>query len=155
MGQESLLRRPPQAVDGQENSSPSSQSTHSGGHYYVDGYGAILPRVRKGLYRNSGSYAHASMREGEESFLAFQFPETADFPDNGAADVNQIPWGSYNKTMRIFNLSCTISTHYSNFYDTGFPSRQILSRCVLLYRDNFESILPLLHPATFDMSTSH
>jgi hypothetical protein len=150
-----LLRGLSKAIDGQENTSPSSQSSYGGGHYYVDGDGARLPRVRKAPYRYSEPYAHASMDVGEEISPNFQFSETVDFPDDSIADISQIPQSTYGEIVRIFNLTCTTSTHYSNFYGTVFPSRHMLSRCVLLYRDNFESILPFLHPATFDLSTSH
>jgi len=149
------LRRRSQALDAQEVSSPSSQSTHSDGRYYVDGDGARLPRVRKIPYRHSDSYARAFMQGSEKLFPAFKFPETGNLPDNNIADTNLITQDSYSEMVRIFDLTCTASNHYSNFYATAFPSRQMLSRCVLLFRNNFESILPFIHPASFHVSTTH
>lgn len=147
------LGRQSQAVDGQDVSSPSTQSTHSGGHFYVDGDGARLPRVRKIPYRHSDSHAHASTFGNEEAFPAFKFPETGDLPE--VAETKQIPQGSYTEITESFTHTCTTTTHYSKFYNVAFPSRQVLSLCILLYRDNFESILPFTHPATFNISSSH
>jgi hypothetical protein len=147
------LRRPSQTVDGQDASSPSTQSTHSGGHFYVDGDGARLPRVRKIPYRHSDSYAHATRFGSEELFPAFKFPETGDIPE--VAENKQIPQSSYTEIIESFTCTCSTTNHYAKFYDSAFPSRQMLSRCIQLYRDNFESILPFIHPATFDISLSH
>lgn len=147
------LRRQSQAVDVQDGSSPSTQSTHSGGHFYVDGDGARLPRVRKIPYRYSDSYAHAPNFGSEELFPEFKFPETGDLPD--VAETKQIPQASYTEIVDSFTHTCTSTTHYAKFYDAAFPSRQLLSLCILLYRDNFESTLPFIHPATFKISSSH
>jgi Fungal Zn(2)-Cys(6) binuclear cluster domain len=147
------LRRHSQAVDTQDVSSPSTQSTHSGGHYYVDGDGARLPRVRKIPYRYSDSYAHASTFNSEEMFPAFKFPEVGELPE--VPENQQIPQGSYAEIIESYTHTCITSNHYAKFYDAALPSRQTLSLCVLLYRDNFESTLPFIHPATFDVSSSH
>jgi hypothetical protein len=147
-----LLRRQSEVVD-QDVSSPSTQSTHSGGHFYVDGDGARLPRVRKIPYRHSDSYTHAPTFGSEELFPAFNFPETGDLIE--VAEPKQIPQSSYNEIIECFTHTCSTTSHYVKFYDSVFPSRNILSRCIQLYRDNFEAILPFIHPATFDISTSH
>ena len=147
------MRRQSQAVDGPDVSSPSTQSTHSGGHFYVDGDGARLPRVRKIPYRHSDSYAHASALGSEETFPAFKFPEVGDVPE--VAETKQIPQTSYSEILESFTHNCITTNHFSKFYDAAFPSRQVLSVCILLYRDNFDSILPFIHPATFDISSSH
>ena len=147
------MRRQSQAVDGPDVSSPSTQSTHSGGHFYVDGDGARLPRVRKIPYRHSDSYAHASALGSEEQFPAFKFPEIGDISE--VAETKMIPQTIYSEILESFTHNCITTTHFSEFYDGTFPSRQILSLCILLYRDNFDSILPFIHPASFDISSSH
>jgi hypothetical protein len=146
------LRRRSQAID-QEVSSPSSQSTRSGGHFYVDGDGARLPRVRKIPYRHSDSYAHASTTGTEEVFPAFMFPENIDLPE--VTETKQIAQDTYTDIIESFARTCMATDHYSKFRNASFPTRQVVSRCILLYRDNFESILPFIHPATFDISSSH
>ncbi|KAE9379029.1 hypothetical protein N431DRAFT_396985 [Stipitochalara longipes BDJ] len=147
------IRRQSQAIDGPDVSSPSTQSTHSGGHFYVDGDGARLPRVRKIPYRYSDSYAHTSTFGSDEHILAFKFPEIGDVPE--VAETKQISQNTYSEISESFTNTCISTTHFSNFYDGAFPSRQVLSLCVLLYMDNFDSILPFIHPATLDISSSH
>lgn len=151
-GARDLLRRQSQVVD-QDVSSPSTQSTHSGGHFYVDGDGARLPRVRKIPYRYSDSYIHARAFGNEELFPAFKFPETGELTES--AEPKQIPQSSYNEIFESFTHTCSTTSHYMKFYDSVFPSRNTLSRCIQLYRDNFEALLPFIHPATFDTCTSH
>lgn len=146
-----LLRRQSQAVD-QDVSSPSTQSTHSGGHFYVDGDGARLPRVRKIPYRHSDSYAHAHAFGSEELFPAFKFPEIGDLSE--VPEPKQIPQSCYNEIFESFTHTCSTTSHYAKFYDSVFPSRNTLSQCTQLYRDNFEALLPFIHPATFVISTS-
>jgi hypothetical protein len=89
----------------------------------------------------------------EELFPAFKFSETGDIPE--VAENKQIPQSSYTEIIESFAYTCSATSHYAKFYDAAFPSRQMLSQCIQLYRDNFESILPFIHPATFDVSSSH
>jgi len=144
-------RLPPQFVEGQEISSPGShESTHSG-HFYVDGDGARLPRVRKAPYRYSEAHAHAPLPNRQDSYLVFMFPEHADADGNSI----EVPRSVYSELFQIFDLTCINSTHFENFHSAAFPSRKLLSRLVWLYKDNFQSTLPFIHPSTFDITTSH
>jgi hypothetical protein len=148
-----------QIVDGQGVSSPDSQSAHSPGHYYVDGDGARLPRVRKPPYCYSDSHTHFT-RNGERgvySQLSFPVLEEApnQLPSSSTTDVNQVPQDTYYEIVRMFTRTCIASTHYSNFHSRNFPSLQMFSQFVRLYTDNFQSILPFIHPPTFNVSATH
>jgi hypothetical protein len=152
-----LPRLPPQVVESQEISSPGShESTHSG-HFYVDGDGARLPRVRKAPYRYSEAHAHAPLPNRQDSYPVFMFPESEEYREHADADGNsiEIPQSVCSELFRIFDLTCINSTHFENFHSAAFPSRKLLSRLVRLYNDNFQSILPFIHPSTFDITTSH
>lgn len=147
-----------QIVDGQDLSSPSSQSTHSGGHYYIDGDGARLPRVRKAPYRHSDSYTHNFLLDHRNTYPTFTFPESEehqDDPSTSISNIESIPTNVYSEIFRIFNLSCVSSNNYHNFQGGSFPSLPMLSWFVQHYTQNFRSIIPFTHPSRFDLSTSH
>lgn len=144
-------------VDGHEISSPSSQSTHSG-RFYVDGDGARLPRVRKPPYRHSDARASAFLHESRDANPDFIFPDLNEYPDEpnvSLSSISSIPAAVYGEILRIYNLTCTNSSHYSNFQGGPFPSLQMFNRLVQLYGSNFRAILPFIHPASFDVSSTH
>lgn len=147
-----------QALDGQDISSPDSQSTRSAGHYYIDGDGARLPRVRKAPYAVVESSALTAQHESLILRNGFMFP-VADEPLGNfnpiPSGIEEIPQSTYNEILRMFSLTCITSTHYSPFQTEGFPSVEVLSQLIRLYIENFQPILPFLHPATFDLSKSH
>lgn len=147
-----------QILDGQDLSSPSSQSTHSGGHYYIDGDGARLPRVRKAPYRHSDAYTHSFLLDHRNTYPTFTFPELDEYQDDSNtsnSSIESIPTNVYSEIFRIFNLTCVSSNSYPNFQGGSFPSLQMLSRFVQQYTQDFWSILPFMHPSSFDLSTSH
>jgi hypothetical protein len=145
-----------QVVDAQKIPSPGSQSTHSAGQYYVDGEGARLPRVRKSPYQVSDSFIPMSPYEGQELREGFMFSIRDESQDNlTASNAEEIPQSIYNEIVRVFNLTCISSTHYAPFQSGTFPSSRVLSHYVRLYIQNFQPILPFIHPATFDLLSSH
>jgi hypothetical protein len=147
---------PSQPADGQNMSSPGSQSTHSGGQYYVDGEGARLPRVRKAPYRIADSSLPLSPSESQMLRNGFLFPTIDDPQDtSNMLSVEDIPLSIYNEILQIFNITCIATTHYLPFRGASFPSRQVLSRSIHLYKENFQPVLPFMHPATFQVSTTH
>ncbi len=154
-GQREMLQG--QVLDGHDTSSPSSQSTRSTGRYYVDGDGARLPRVRKPPYRYCDSYNSSSMSQASENLPEFKFPDFEEFRDQPKPlSVNvEIPDDVYHEILRIFNITCVTSTHFSSFQGGLFPSSQTLSHFVYLYKENFQSILPFIHPSSFNISKSH
>ena len=145
-----------QPSESQNMSSPGSQSTHSGGQYYVDGEGARLPRVRKAPYRISDSAIPLSPSESQLLRRGFMFPNTDD--PQGISSIpttEDVPLTIYNEILQMFNITCISSTHYAPFQSISFPSRKVLGRSVHLYIDNFQPIFPFMHPATLNLSSSH
>jgi len=144
-------------VDAHEISSPSSQSTHSG-RFYVDGDGARLPRVRKPPYRHSDAHANAFLHEIRDANPEFSFPDLGEYPDEqntSLSTIDSIPAGVYSEILRMYNLTCINSSHYSHFQGGTFPSHQMLNRLVRLFGSNFRAILPFIHPSSFDISSTH
>jgi hypothetical protein len=143
-------------VDAQKTPSPGSQSTHSAGQYYVDGEGARLPRVRKSPYQVSDSFIPMFPYDGQELREGFMFSIRDESQDNLlASNAEEIPQSIYNEIVRVFSLTCIASTHYAPFQSGTFPSLRILGHYVRLYIENFQPIFPFIHPATFDLRTSH
>lgn len=158
----SLQRKahPPMAIaahimDGQDLSSPVSQSTQSGGRFYVDGDGARLPRVRKAPYRHSDSYSHTLELDHRSTRRVFTFSEPDKYQDGSGSGIGTMPANVYSEIFRIYSLSCVSSTHYPHFQGSSIPSLYILSQFVQNYTQNFRTILPFTHPSTFDLSTTH
>ncbi|TVY80516.1 Biofilm and cell wall regulator [Lachnellula suecica] len=139
--------------DGHGVSSPGSHSTQSAGHYYVDGDGSRLPRVRKAPYQISKESALADKDDTRDSRDSFSFPDSDELHFTTSTDL--IPLDIYQNLSDIFQRTCITSTHYSRFSTTAFPSLRVFTTFVQLYIDNLLSILPFIHPATFNLSTSH
>lgn len=140
-------------VDSHEMSSPSSQSTHSG-RFYVDGDGARLPRVRKPPYRHSDAQASAFLHETRDANPNFIFPDLSEYPDElnvPLSGICSIPAAVYSDILRMYSLTCTSSSHYSNFQGGPFPSLQMFNRFVRLFGSHFRAILPFIHPPSFDV----
>lgn len=143
-------------ADIHNNPSPGSQSTHSAGQYYVDGEGARLPRVRKAPYRIADPVIPLSPSDSYLLQHTYAFPNSEDCQETMNISVKgEIPSAIYNEIFRIFNITCVTSTHYMPFQTAHFPSRRFLSYSIRLYRENFLSVLPFIHPATFNLSASH
>lgn len=132
----------------------SSQSTPSAGHFYVDGDGARLPRVRKAPYTTE-SFAPAYHHENAMHGDGFIFPELNEPLENSTPNIKELPHTTYNEILRVFKQTCIISTHYPPFARESFPPIGIFSQLVFLYMDNFQPILPFLHHPTLDLSTMH
>jgi hypothetical protein len=146
----------PQATETQNSESPSSQSTHSAGQYYVDGEGARLPRVRKAPYRATDSVIPLSPSDSQQSNHGYMLPTVDDPRDSSSiSNTNEVPLSTYNEILRIFGLTCIASTHYTPFTSNYFPSRQYLSLSIRFYMENFLPVLPCIHPATLNLPTSH
>lgn len=138
-------------------SSPGSHSTQSTGHYYVDGDGARLPRVRRVPYQLTERSAPALTQEIRNSNSPFYFPNSDEslHSDFSASNIYQVPLHAYKEISNIFNHTCITSTHYPRFSTSSFPSLAIFSKFIQLYIENFQSLLPFIHPATFDLSAFH
>lgn len=145
-----------QLVEAHDISSPSSQSTHSG-RFYVDGDGARLPRVRKPPYRYSDSHTRAFLPENRDSYPEFTFPELSELQDAGMPSISgcSIPPSVYAEILQVYTLTCINSSHYPNFQGGSFPSLYFFNRFINLYGTNFRSILPFVHPSSFDPATTH
>ncbi|KAH7360640.1 C2H2 transcription factor-like protein [Rhexocercosporidium sp. MPI-PUGE-AT-0058] len=148
----------PQTAGLNDISSPGSHSTQSAGRFYVDGDGARLPRVRK------APYGQAEPRHHNVSHATGSLHPLLMFPDLGqvlvrangpALEFEKLPISVYDEISRFFHLTCVSSTVYSNFYGDSFPSLQSISHFIWLFTRYFRSSLPFLHPATFDISSTH
>lgn len=131
-----------------------SQSTPSAGHFYIDGDGARLPRVRKPPYATeaftpTAHYENAMRGDG------FIFPEVNEPLENPSPNTMELPQTTYNEILRVFKRTCTISTHYSSFASGSFPPIGIFTQLVFLYMENFQPILPFLHHPTLDLLATH
>ena len=145
-------------------SSPKTVDSNGVGYYYVDGDGARLPRVRKAPHRSphqsSDTYTPLSGIDGLEfvhtkfGFPAIEFG-VQDNPAMSSVATKRIPVETYNEITRIFSQTCITSTYFSPFHTGEFPSLETMSRFVGLYIEHFQPILPFIHPATFNISSSH
>jgi hypothetical protein len=151
----------PQESHGSEKavSISTPQSTPSTGHYYVDGDGARLPRVRKSPYQIIETFTPQSPHQlDQNSHLSFWFPDHNESHTPAVIstqNVNQISQEIYGHITEIFNLTCITSTHFPPYYNTNFPSLDTLSKYVNLYMDNFHPIFPFIHAASFNLCSSH
>ena len=146
-----------QPAEAQSNSSPGSQSTPSAaGQYYVDGEGARLPRVRKAPYRVADPIIPLSPSDNEHVYGGFMFPRIDGSQDTSSISAtDEVPPTIYNEIIRIFDLTCITSTHYTPFQSGSFPSPRFLGTSTRMYMENFQPVLPFMHPATFDLSSTH
>lgn len=132
----------------------TSQSTARAGHFYVDGDGARLPRVRKAPY-GTESFTPTPHYENAMHGHGFTFPEVDEPLEKSIPNIKELPYTTYNELLRVFKRTCTISTHYPPFARGSFPPIGIFSQLVFLYMENFQPILPFLHHPTLDLSTTH
>lgn len=142
----------------------SSETTQSAGYYYVDGDGARLPRVRKAPQRSphqsSDPYTPLTGVDGQEDSLTqLEFPGT-DYRAKDSAAISlagnkQIPIEVYSEILHVFGQTCVKSTYFSPYNSGDFPSLESLGLFVRLYMEHFQPILPFIHPATFNLSSSH
>jgi hypothetical protein len=144
--------------------SPETLDSNGVGYYYVDGDGARLPRVRKALHRSphqsSDPYTPLSGIDGmEHSHTKFGFPAiefgAQDDPAGSSLGTKRIPIEIYSEVSRVFSKTCITSTYFSPFHTGDFPSLEAMSRFVSLYVEHFQPILPFIHPATLNLSSSH
>ncbi|OBT54388.1 hypothetical protein VE04_04292 [Pseudogymnoascus sp. 24MN13] len=77
-----------------------SQSTPSAGHFYIDGDGARLPRVRKAPYRTE-SFAPTHNHENAMHGDGFIFPEVNEPLENSTPNIKELPHTTYNEILRI------------------------------------------------------
>jgi hypothetical protein len=131
-----------------------SQSTPGAGHFYIDGDGARLPRVRKAPYRTE-SFTPTPHHENAMHGDGFFFPEVNEPLENSTPNIKELPHTTYDEILRLFKQTCIISTHYPPFARGSFPPIGIFSQLVFLYMENFQPILPFLHHPTLDLSTMH
>jgi len=137
------------------SSSPGSHSNQNAGHYYIDGDGARLPRVRKVLYRIAEPAS--PLRDETRHFSSpFSFPNLEEsLHINNSYDTNLLSLAIYEEILKVFKFSCVTSMHYSRFSAPTFPSLSTFSLFMHLFNQNFRSILPFIHPATFNPTRSH
>ncbi|KAK0124407.1 hypothetical protein ONS95_009368 [Cadophora gregata] len=149
----------PRTADLHEVSSPGSQSTQSAGRFYVDGDGARLPRVRRAPYRQSDTNSRDASNGTLVSSSILMFPDLGQIPtgdgNTTTRSFDELPISVYDEITRIYHLSCESSTMFPNFYGDSFPSSRALSYFVHLFTQHFRPSLPFLHPATFDISSTH
>ena len=142
--------------------SPESD-TQGVGYYYVDGDGARLPRVRKALHRSSHQssdpYTPLTGVDGFDHInnsFGFSKPEYGSQSGSAMSSmVKQIPIEIYSEILHVFNQTCVTSSYFSPFHSGDFPSLESLGLFVRLYIEHFQPILPFIHPATFNLSSSH
>jgi hypothetical protein len=144
-----------------EISSLTPQSTPGTGQLYVDGDGARLPRVRKAPYQ----YEEISAQELEQGYQSdpntqnvFWFPDLEDFhwsTDLSARHKAWISQESYDQICETFQSTSVTSTHFSLYYNSNFPSINILSGYVHLYLLHFQPIFPFIHAASFNAHSAH
>ncbi|KAF4637901.1 hypothetical protein G7Y89_g196 [Cudoniella acicularis] len=140
--------------DGRSTSSPGSLSTQSAGHYYVNGDGARLPRVKRTPYQFGDSHVPLDATETQDPRSTFSFPgmDESTASKMGTSNANPLPLSTYNEISRAFELTCITSALYPTFSSISFPSTEILSHFIHLYIENFQSVLPFVHPITLDVS---
>lgn len=134
------------------------------GYYYVDGDGARLPRIRKALHQSahqsSDTYTQLTDANGPETiYNKYGFPG-CEYGAHDGADISssgnqQIPIEIYRDILHAFNQTCIMPPYLSPFHSGDFPSLESLSLFVRLYNENFQPILPFIHPATFNLLGSH
>lgn len=149
------LSRP--ALENHDISSPDSQITSSPGHYYVDGDGSRLPRVRRAPYSAEVHVPSFPEQLSSEQRTKFLFPDIEphlEDLDLNLSDRWRIPEDTYSEICRAFRMTCLASTRHPTFESDHFPSLELLSFAFQLQVENFQPIMPFLHLATFDLSTT-
>lgn len=143
----------PRSGDAQGVSSPGSHCTQSSGHYYVNGGGARLPRVRKAPY----SIGLVLGNDSGDLDTAFCFPDSDEslHLDVNPSSHRPLPLHIYNEISETFSLTCIASNHYPEFSGSSFPTLPLFDHFIQLYFDNFQSILPFTHQPSSDLSASH
>jgi len=71
------------------------------------------------------------------------------------SDVTHISQETYSVFCHTFSDTCISSSQFKSFRTDVFPSLESFSLFVKLYLENFQSVLPLIHTATFDLSNCH
>lgn len=141
--------------------SPENSEGQGVGYYYVDGDGARLPRVRKALHRSphhsSDPYTPLPGVDGMQyTHATFGFSRSDYGAQDGASiSSKQIPIEVYSEILHVFSQTCVTSSYFSPFHTADFPSLESLGLFVRLYIEHFQPILPFIHPATFNLSSSH
>lgn len=150
----------PRDSQGSEHSS-TPQSQPSIGRLYVDGDGARLPHVRKGLY-DYGDSAVQDNDVGDQSDPrgqdGFWFPELQEgqWSVDGATTYEaQISHETYDLIRKAFQSACVASNHFSSYYTSSFPAIGMLREYVHLYFLHFQPIFPFIHAASFSAQTAH
>lgn len=140
--------------------SPENSEGQGVGYYYVDGDGARLPHVRKALHRtshhSSDPYTPLPGVDGVQyTHATFGFSRTDYGTQDGASiSSKQIPIEIYSEILHVFSQTCVTSSYFSPFHTADFPSLESLGLFVRLYIEHFQPILPFIHPATFNLSSS-
>jgi hypothetical protein len=142
--------------------SPENSEGQGVGYYYVDGDGARLPRVRKAPHRSphhsSDPFTPIPGVDGlEYNNATYGFPGGDYAAQDGAivSPLNRIPIEMYSEITHLFHQTCVNSSYFSPFHSGDFPSIESLGLFVRLYNQHFQPILPFIHPATFNLSSTH
>ncbi|OBT68038.1 hypothetical protein VE03_01459 [Pseudogymnoascus sp. 23342-1-I1] len=92
------------------------QSTPSAGHFYIDGDGARLPRVRKAPYGTESftpTPHHENAMHGDE----FIFPEVDEPLENSTPNIKELPHTTYDDILQVFKRTSSIGSHYMESED--------------------------------------
>lgn len=148
-----------------EPATPSSTSQATGssaGRFYVDGDGARLPKIKpqkRFMSRKSINYQSPTIIPGTDK-RRYGFPPLQHPVDGlGQASFGKpqlLGQDTYVNIYEFFRATCAVpSPFYIAFETANFPPREVLNAFVHLYLDNFQTLLPFLHPPTLDLSRSH
>jgi hypothetical protein len=141
---------------------PVIEKTAGSGYFYIDGDGARLPRVRKAPNRTahppSDPFTPIANTGGLDYTITefgFHGTEFKDTSTTSSTAMYKIPIDVYNKIYRVFKQTCVTSSYFTPFNTYKLPSVESLEYFIQLYFENFQPILPFIHPATFSLKDSH
>jgi uncharacterized Zn finger protein (UPF0148 family) len=131
---------------------------------YIDSGGARLPRNRRKQDPGPRPSAvlidiRAQLQQTDAqprfSFPINQEPREETMPQEVVINC-QIDPPTYDSLYKAFlQLCCSGNFLYPEFETRNFPSVEIMSRCVRLYFNSFQTIYPILHSPTFNPNTCH
>ncbi|KAL3419399.1 hypothetical protein PVAG01_09620 [Phlyctema vagabunda] len=146
-----------------DSSSPGSQNPkETAGRFYVDGDGARLPHIGhrrpKRPSRTADSATPISLSI-VETIDTFAFPDVDTDLDEELRlhqdGLECLSEDAYATILHWFTKTCLDTTLYPAFRNAVFPSLQVLSYFVRCYVQDFQPVLPFLHPSTFNVKTTN
>ncbi|KAF7588208.1 hypothetical protein BBP40_005991 [Aspergillus hancockii] len=131
---------------------------------YIDSSGARLPRNRRKqdsrprpstVLIDIRTQLHQTDAQPRFSFPVNQEPREDTASEETATNCRIEP-PTYDSIYRAFlQLCCSENFLYLEFETRNFPTAQVMSRCIRLYLDSFQTVYPILHGPTFNPNTCH